>query len=138
MATIKKCGISIFLLFAFVLSGCSFLGYKKACPEKGVWYCEELKMTLMFGTRTVHINGQYLSNHGEYVGIDGSIVHFGIASEYGCKDFSLWYVSGPDFNHDFFLGECDYWDEDKMLVTEWLDNERTEKGKSYLFVRVDK
>ena len=138
MVARKKCLISIFLLFAFLLSGCSLSVFKPGLPEKGEWYCEELKMKISFEPRTSYINGFYLSNHGEYVDNDGDIVHFGIDSDYGCEVFSLWYVSGADVGYNFFHGECDYWDEDKMLVTELLDSEGDVKGASYTFVRIDK
>ena len=83
-------------------------------------YLLERGRTLQFNCTSLHKSSNIT---GEYVDNDGDIVHFGIDSDYGCEVFSLWYVSGADAGYNFFHGECDYWDEDKMLVTEYFDNE---------------
>jgi hypothetical protein len=126
MATIKKCGISIFLLFAFVLSGCSMLisDRNTGLPEKGVWYCEVLEIEVNFSEPSA-----------SYVTMHGSKVPCTIDGDYGSDWFLLGSLSSSQV---FFKCECDYWDEDKMLVTEYFDNEGDVKGASYLFVRVDK
>lgn len=129
MATVKKCLISVFLLFAFVLSGCNYINpkyFKTGLPEKGVWYCEELKMEISFESRYA-VDGYYVDN-------DGKQVLLSIDFDFGNKYLTLYHYYGRD---DFFHGECDYWDEDKMLITEWLDEDGKEKGKSYLFIRQD-
>lgn len=127
MVARKKCLISILLLFAFVLSGCSLSLFKTGLPEKGIWYCEELEIEIDFSNKSY-----------SYVNVDGNNVPCTINADYGSDWFQIGGIGGIHGGRVFFHGECDYWDEDKMLVTELLDSEGDEKGQSYLFVRVDK
>lgn len=127
MVAVRKYFLALLLLFSLLLSGCNILalGHKTGLPEKGVWYCEELEMEISFS-----------NNRYSYANIDGNKVHLAIDFDYGGDAFCLCFVSGADYGHIFFACECDYWDEDKMLVTEWLDSKGHTKGKQYTFVRV--
>lgn len=77
-------------------------------PESGIWFCEELQITVDFGT------GDCSALMGE------NIVHCELGNHRGSKYFSVVIadVSSEEFEigETVFSGECIYYDAERMVV----------------------
>lgn len=134
----RKRVVCTILLITILLSSCTYFQDSQeyyGAPQYGVWYCEELQLQLNF-------------NKGEksIVLVDGNEVLCGVENDRGSAYFSVAFLYGNyyyDHRQIFFRADCDYWDEEKMIVTELIDKEIIDdgflfKGNQYTFVRVDK
>ena len=125
------------MLLPFLLAACTMPNAtsKSVVPEYGEWYCEELQLQLSF------------DNHKEsFVLIDGKQVSCSFENDRGSRCILVAFLYGNyyyDASQVFFMCNCDYWDEEKMIVTELIDKEIIDDGflfkeNQYTFARVDK
>lgn len=106
---------------AVTLTGC--IQIAQTIPENGVFYCEELKITVDFDTPNC------------FTVVDGEEIHCAFGNDRGSRFVS---VSNQDsttkqyaLGDKVFAGECVFFDEDTMVILEeWTQIE-------YTFKRID-
>ena len=120
----KRIAICFILVISISFAACTRYS---GLPTDGVWYCESLGMELTFAG--------YGSSH---VIIDGKRIECAFENDRGANDFAVAYLYENCFDSAqiFFTGECNYWNDKEMLVTEWLDSEGNTTGTQYVFVRI--
>lgn len=117
MLKVKKAIILVLLVVvANTASACLFF-QSADVPDEGVWYCEELSMTL---SREPEIPSTYI--------IDGKVTAVEVCVYYDMHCFDL--VVAQDYSHPVFSGDCKIVDGDKMLITDLSD------GNRYVFDRL--
>ena len=124
----KKITIYLICCLIMLLPACNTSNH---VPIDGMWYCEELKLQLSFE-----------NVYDSFLIVDGKKIPCSYSNEHGTGIIDVSFLDDSfhafDYDQIFFTGRCDYWDEEKMIVTEWLDTEGNKKGNQYTFVRVDK
>lgn len=113
--TRKALFLILLLVVASTLYACSFF-QSADVPDEGVWYCEELRMTL---SREPDIPSTFE--------IAGEVTEVELCVYFDMHCFDL--VVASDYTHPVFNGDCKSVDGDKMLITDLSD------GNRYIFIR---
>ena len=111
--------ISLAAMLVLLVGGCAF---PRACPERGIWYCQELDIYLNMENGT----GMYLSDNGGY---EPLIVEI----DYGTGFF----ISFCESSSSDEYGNCESLSTDYKFRNDVLTLKDRDSDEVYEFVEVD-
>ena len=113
------CFIAVAAILVLLVGGCAI---PRACPEEGIWYCQELDIYLNMENGT----GMYLSDNGGYEPLFVDI-------DYGTGFFIRFCESS--FSDEY--GNCESLYTDYKFRNDILTLKDRDSGKVYEFIEVD-